>query len=334
MNLYYKKIGWFIVVILVVIGFLNYGLDLWWKTETNNTDWISSKISWTLLEGENIQDEQVYSAVDILDSASIINQQQSFLSFQDNQFIKKMSDWFDVKINFSSWFSSDSLLYSYNWNSFSYVLPYNNENEAKLDSPECEGIGNYDSILCYMPRINWVYWPFNNLFASWAQLVYTVSVFQWLHNQYVLDIWSQKEFPFMDRLFLMYFTDDFKKIIAVEKWDVWLYKNVAIFENVWRRLLKDWAVDSLFYDGTHIFIVEGDNESWLSNISIYSLLENKFIVDIKDIDIWEVAEFALDGNKLYINYVDVSFVQEKEYYYILEYDIESNNQNWKVELHQ
>ena len=325
------KKSWLVLLICLSALFLWYTVKNQMGVVVEKDEVNSEETSWIQLEWWEIDKAYVDKTIKLMELASMNNEAYGFLTVQETSLHKRIMNDIKLQVDYSVWFSDDRLIYQFDAQEHSYLLPYAVENSVRLDSPECDDEKLFDTILCYMPRLNWLYGPFQNVFGKGTQFVYTVSAYQWLNSQKVLDLWTEKEFPLNNLIYLMYHSSDMKNIIAVAEWDDSLYKDVMMFENWSKKLIKDWPIDSLFFDGEKLYTVTVNNATWLSNISVIDVSTYKEIFVMNDVDIGEVSEFVIEWDSLFINYVDVSFVQEKEYYYMEEFDLKTKEKKWKIE---
>ena len=289
---------------------------------------------WTLISGSGVTNDVVDASLSILDNAAAKNDMYAFTPIVYNAPLKRIALNYRLDVNYTKWYAEDTIEYRYNGVKHEYPLSYTKENSQRLKGLECEGQKSFDTILCYMPRLDAIYGPFTNVFAKGQQLVYTVTSYQNLNTQHILSMDDQSEFPYMNQLFLLYYNQSMDRVFVTEKTRQGAYKGLSYFENVQKATLFDEEYDMIFFDGSYIYIVQTDYLTELSTVYIYNADTSELVHKVESIDVGERAEFSYKDGMLLVYYVDVSFVEEKEFYYVMDRDLLRKKAVWKVEVQQ
>jgi len=305
---------------------------------SNTKQWqvLAEKWSWETLENYEVTNAEVNTVFKKIEKAFSLEEEVWFNMFLDEKIVNipvnKLSKDVKWKVNYSFWFSDDSIEYTLDWEKQEYKFPYSKDNAKKLKSAECDDEQMFDTILCYMPRVNAVYWPFDNVFAEGKQLIYLVSAYQSLSSQHIVDLSTKVEFPRMDQLHLLYATPDRKSVIATTQGESSLYKDLLVFSEWSKDKIFEWPINVVFFDWETLFSTTSSNSSNLSDLKVFDYLNWDEIFTVNDIDLWERAVFSLDEDKLYVYYVEVSFIQEEEFYYVKQVDRLTWNTDWVIKL--
>lgn len=242
----------------------------------------------------------------------------------------------NITVQYSRGHTQDTLTYTLNATEQSIVFPYSIQNVKKLESEECADETLFDSILCYMPRVNAVFWPYEGVFGSGKQLVYTVSSYQGMSTQHVLDLPSQTPLPSIDGLTLLFALDtrdDEDTLVAAMEWNEALYHELFILREGEKVQLRDQPYDMISYNGDWIIAGSIDYSTMQTDIFLYNIADRESLL-LENIFVWLKSEFMVDDQVLYSYYVDVSFIDEKEEYYIQAIDMQWGEVLWKIRLEQ
>ncbi len=322
---------------------MRYFSIVWWLTCAALLAWCwtpvvddspSSVSEWNIVEWAVADNDEITQVLTTFESSDFWDEHYAIVPWRTID--QKFTNAINLHYKKTEAYAADSIDYVIDQEDYTYEFPYAKVNKMKLWSPECGDATLYDTILCYMPRVDWFYGVFDGVFATWKQLVYTISAYWSLSEQRVLDLESQREFPLMDTLYLLYFSPTNNAVVATVRGTSSLYNGLMIFSQWKKQSIASWPIDSVFFDGKHIYITRVDYTTELSSVEIVAIGSGETVAFLDNLQLGERAQFYLseDTQTLYAYYVDVSFVEEKEFFYIRSIHLQDASTHWLVQLNK
>ena len=278
----------------------------------------SDIVQWELVDGSGITTGSLVKLVSEIDDALRIDVAQAF-SVTQPTVTELRSDDTVLSIDFSEGYVNDSLVIRSSTEKKQYPFPYNTANNERLQSDECFNESDYNSILCYMPRVNGLYGLFDNVFTSNHAIVYSVSSYESANNHYILDIDELLLVPHEGQL--LYFTDDYSRVFSTTYGVDSVYQWLTVFLSGDKKELIWWGLDGFFFDWSYVYAYSVDQ---ISDEATLSLIDSTTLelTTIWPIDMGQVAFFMQQNGKLYIRYAKILYAQERQEEYVLQYDLD------------